>query len=210
MGYRREPRPARELDVRGLLPDAAPWERPPVRVDPSRGGGGDYLGRNNPASSWSIQHRGCDATGTGPNFPGGEFGPSLVETDAGTYLFFSSDGCDVGGDKDIYMSGRPADGSYEPAAVAELNTDDHALMPNVRKDGLEIVLNSKRGGPGSFGGQDNYSARRTSTSEPWSTPINLGTNVNTAGNGTRSPLSWDGTRIYFGREGEIYVSTRSR
>jgi WD40-like Beta Propeller Repeat len=181
-----------------------------VSTRPGGCGAGDiYLGRNNPSRGWSIQHLGCDATGTGPNFPGGEFGPSLVETDEGTVLFFSSDGYDVGGDQDIYMSRQLADGSFAPAiAVAELNTGVHDFMPNVRKDGLEIVLNSNR--PGGFGGQDVYSAWRASTSEPWSTPVNLGGLVNTAGNETRSSLSWDGTRLHFGRDGEIYVSTRSR
>jgi len=173
------------------------------------GGGDIYLGRNNPVHGWSIQNLGCAATGSGPNFPGSEFGPSLVETTQGTFLFFSSDGYDVGGDQDIYMSRRLADGSFGPAtAVAELNTPQHDFMPNVRKDGLEVVLNSNR--PGGFGGQDVYTARRASTSEPWSTPVNLGGLINTAGNETRSSLSWDGRRLHFGRDGEIYVSTRMR
>jgi hypothetical protein len=173
------------------------------------GGGDIYLGRDNPAHGWTIQHLGCDATGAGPNFPGGEFGPSLVETDEGTFLYFSSDGYEVGGDQDIYMSRQRADGTFEPAtAVEELNTPQSDFMPNVRKDGLEIVLNSNR--PGGFGGQDVYTSWRASTSEPWSTPVNVGGAVNTAGNETRSSLSWDGTRLHFGRNGDILVSTRTR
>jgi hypothetical protein len=181
-----------------------------VSTRPGGCGGGDiYLARNNPARGWSVQHLGCDATGTGPNFPGGEFGPSLVETDEGTFLFFSSDGYDVGGDQDIYMSRRLADGSFGPAVgVAELNTAVHDFMPNVRKDGREIVFNSNR--TGGFGGQDVYASTRSSTSEPWSAPTNLGSNVNTAGNETRSSLSWDGLRLHFDRDGDIYVSSRSR
>jgi len=179
-----------------------------VSTRPGGCGGGDiYLGRDNPAHGWSIQHPGCDATGSGPNFPGGEFGPSLVETAEGTFLFFSSDGYDVGGDQDIYMSRQLADGSFAAAtAVTELNTAVHDFMPNVRKDGLEIVFNSNR--PGTLGGQDVYSAWRASTSEAWSTPVNLGVLVNTAGNETRSSLSWDGRRLHFGRDGEIFVSSR--
>ncbi len=181
-----------------------------VSTRPGGCGGGDiYLGRNNPVHGWSIQHLGCDATGSGPNFPGGEFGPSLVETAEGTFLFFSSDGYDVGGDQDIYMSRQLSDGSFAPAtAVAELNTSVHDFMPNVRKDGLEIVFNSNRAG--GFGGQDVYTASRASTSDPWTTAVNLGSNVNTAGNESRSSLSWDGLRLHFGRDGDIQVSTRSR
>jgi hypothetical protein len=175
------------------------------------GGGDIYLGRDNPAHGWSIRNLGCDATGTGPNFPGGEFGPSLVETAQGTFLFFSSDGYDVGGDQDIYMSRQQADGSFGAAvAVAELNTALHDQMPNVRKDGLEMVLASNRGGAGSSGGQDIYTSSRASTGDAWSTPVNVGTMVNTAGNETRPSLSWDGTRLHFGRDGNIFVSTRDR
>jgi len=79
-------------------------------------------------------------------------------------------------------------------------------MPNVRKDGLEIVFNSNRAG--GFGGQDVYTSTRASTSDPWTAPVNLGAAVNTAGGETRSSLSWDGRRLHFGRDGEIFVSTR--
>jgi hypothetical protein len=173
------------------------------------GGGDIYLGRRSPAHGWSIRNLGCAATGSGPNFPGSEFGPSLVETAQGTFLFFSSDGFDVGGDQDIYMSRQRSDGSFGPAtAVDELNTAAHDFMPNVRKDGLEMVFNSNRAG--GFGGQDVYSARRASTDAPWSAPVNLGPAINTGGNETRSSLSWDGRRLHFGRDGDIFVATRPR
>ncbi len=181
-----------------------------VSTRPGGCGGGDiYLARNNPAHGWSVTHLGCAADGSGPNFPGGEFGPSLVETHEGTLLYFSSDGFDVGGDQDIYVTRRGADGSFgPPTLVEELSTSFHDFMPNVRKDGLEIVFNSNRGGPGSFGGQDVYSSTRASTADPWSTPVNLGPAVNTAGNESRSSLSWDGRRLHFGRDGDIFVSSR--
>lgn len=179
-----------------------------TRGGPGTCGAGDmYLARRNPAHGWEIQHLGCDADGTGPNFPGGEFGPSLVETAQGTFLYFSSNG--YGGDQDIYVSRMRADGSFAPAtAVAELNTESDDFMPNVRKDGLEIVLNSNRPHPDAQGGQDVYTASRAATADMWSTPVNLGPNVNTSGNETRSSLSWDGTRLHFGRDGDIHVSHR--
>ena len=179
-----------------------------VSTRPGGCGGGDiYLARKSPAHGWTVNNLGCAADGSGPNFPGGEFGPSLVETDEGTFLYFSSDGFDVGGDQDIYMSRRAADGSFgAPTLVAELSTAAHDFMPNVRKDGLEIVFNSNRAG--GFGGQDVYTSTRASTEDPWSAPVNLGPAVNTAGNETRSSLSWDGLRLHFGRDGEIYVSSR--
>ncbi len=179
-----------------------------VSTRPGGCGGGDiYLGRDNPAHGWSIENLGCAATGSGPNFPGSEFGPSLVDTDEGTFLYFSSDGYAPGGPQDIYRSRRAADGSFgPPTAVAELNSSASDFMPNVRKDGLEIVFNSNRAG--GFGGQDVYTSTRASTADPWSAPVNLGAAVNTAGNETRSSLSWDGKRLHFGRNGDIFVSSR--
>ena len=107
------------------------------------------------------------------------------------------------------MSAQRADGSFgPPEPVAELNTaafDD--VMPNVSKDGLEVVFASTRlGGEGAF---DIYSSTRASTSDPWSSPVNLET-VNTGAPETRPSLSWDGERLYLGRAGEIYVSHRSK
>ena len=183
-------------------------ERPgPGTCNAGPGAGDIYLARYNPGHGWSTpQHLGCDADGTGPNFPGGEFGPSVAQTSSGTFLFFSSSG--YGTDMNIYMSRQRADGSFERATlVSELNTPAADFMPNVSRDGLEIVFNSNR--PGSIGGsQDIYTSSRSSTSDPWSPPVNLGPNVNTGGNETRSSLSGDGERLHFGRDGEIYVSTR--
>src|SRR4029079_18078436 len=85
----------------------------------------------------------CDATGDGPNFAGGEFSPSVVETDGGTLLFFSSPGTDGGTDQDIYVSTMRADGTFGPATqVSELNTAGNDQMPNVSRDGLEMVFAS--------------------------------------------------------------------
>jgi len=82
------------------------------------------------------------------------------------------------------------------------------VMPNVSKNGLEVVFASTR--PGGEGAFDIYSSTRSSVSEPWSSPVNLGTAVNTASPETRPSLSWDGERLYFGRAGEIYVSHRAK
>jgi len=184
-------------------------ERPgPDTCNAGPGAGDIYLARYNPGHGWGTPvHLGCDADGSGPNFPGGEFGPSLVQISSGTFLFFSSSG--YGTDMNIYMSRQRPDGSFAPASpVDELNTGAADFMPNVSRDGLEIVFNSNR--PGGFGGQDVYTSSRASTADAWSPPVNVGPNVNTAGNETRSSLSGDGERLHFGRDGEIYVSTRSK
>lgn len=179
-----------------------------TRVVPGACGAGDmYVTRNHPVRGWETPtNLGCNATGTGPNFAGGEFSPSLVETNEGVLLYFSSTGLD-GADQDIYVSRQRADGTFAPATpVEELNTPANDQMPNVSRDGLEIVFSSDRSG---VGGQDVYTARRASTAEDWQ-EVTYVSAVNTPADETRASLSGDGERLHFGRLGEIYVSTRSK
>jgi len=187
-------------------------ERPgPETCNAGPGRGDIYIIRRNAGTGWGEpRHLGCAEAGTGPNTSGAEFSPSLVTTPEGTVLYFSST---VGGNHDIYESWLDRDGRFgPPTPVRGLNTEFDDRMPNVRSDGLEIVFNSTRpldaNGATAFGSFDVYVSRRASTKKRWSPPVNLGANVNTAGSETRASLSWDGSRLYFGRDGDIYTSTR--
>ena len=151
----------------------------------------------------------------GPNSAGPERSPSLVETWFGTFLFYSSNG--GSGDQDIYMSRLGSDGKFGPGKVVkELSTEFEDIMPNVRQrdDGtFEIVFSSDR--PVRINGQmvnrkqDVYISYAWWPTGPWSSPRNLGDAVNTTGVEQRATLSADGKRLYFGRDGDIYVSKRS-
>ncbi|HEX7115437.1 MAG TPA: hypothetical protein VF193_09925 [Steroidobacter sp.] len=190
-------------------------ERAGDGTGPTPCGGGDmYLSRQSPAGDWSPPMM-LDCAPEGPNFAGGERSPSLLETRSGTFLFYSSNGS--GGDQDIYVSRLGRDGSFGPGKVIrELSTPDFEdIMPNVREryDGsYEIVFSSNRTtwgrGQAGFGGQDVYTSRSWSPTGPWSAPKNLGDTVNTPGVEQRATLSHDGKRLYFGRDGDIYMSTR--
>ncbi len=155
----------------------------------------------------------------GPNTKGSEYSPSVVTTREGTFLYFSSDGYPDSKSHDIYMSRLRADGSFGPGVrVAELSSDAADLMPNVRRDGLEIVFSSNRGSADPRN-QDIWYATRPTTHSPWTVrgPIDNPA-VNTIdGAETRATLSADGTRLYFGRKhfaqvpadpGDVYVSRR--
>jgi hypothetical protein len=190
-------------------------ERPGDGTGPTPCGGGDiYLSRQSPAGGWSAPVM-LKCAPEGPNFSGGERSPSLVETWFGTFLFYSSNGS--GGDQDIYVSRLGRDGHFGPGKVVEdLSTEFEDIMPNVREraDGtFEIVFSSNRPtwgrGQAAFGAQDVYTARSWWPNGSWSAPRNLGEAVNTAGVEQRSTLSKDGKRLYFGRDGDIFMSIRS-
>ena len=97
---------------------------------------------------------------------------------------------------------------------AGLNTASNDFRPNLRRDGLEVFFDSNRSG--GIGGLDLWMSTRASTSDPWSSPTNLGANVNSVANDLRASLSWDGTTLYFGStraggEGsqDVYVTERA-
>ena len=168
------------------------------------GGADIYFTRDHPVSGWSPPERLPCASGGGPNTGANEFSPSYVEDRGREYLFFSSG-------PDIFVSERPHGGFGPGRPVAELNSPADDLRPNVRKDGLEIVFDSTRGG----GLPDIYAATRPSVDAPWSPPVPLGPEVNTPFAETRASLSWDGRTLLFGSsqpgEGgaDIYIATRA-
>lgn len=167
-----------------------------------------YITRQRRDGNWRTpMHLGCYPTG--PNFTGAEFGPSLLETRRGTFLYFSSNGADGVGDQDIYVSRQKRNGTFGPATpVAELNTLAEETMPNVSRDGREIVFASTR--TGGEGATDIWGASRHRSTGRWSDLTNFA-NVNTAEPESRPSLSGDGRRLYFGRgapPSDVFVSTR--
>jgi len=185
-----------------------------TEANPGACGGGDiYLSRQSPAGDWSEPvHLPCAPNG--PNTPGTERSPSLIETWYGTYLFYSTNEGVAGADDDIYVSIMDYKGEFGPGFVVNaLSTPDHQdQMPTVRarNGAFEITFNSNR--PGTrrepvFGGQDAYYSRARFLPFWWSKPQNAGQNVNTAADETRASLSFDGRRLYVGR-GDVYVSER--
>jgi len=161
--------------------------------------------------------------GAGVNTIAQEQQPDPFEDDAtGTNLLFYSVG--PNGGTDLYVSTRLPDGTYGPGvAVAELNTASLERQPAIRRDGLEIFFASDRNGPS--GNLDLWVATRATTSDPWSTPVNLGPIVNTPLVDARPALSFDATTLYFqstrpGAVGctsstgpcvfDIWVTTRTR
>jgi hypothetical protein len=177
----------------------------------SCGLGDIYFTRYTEGRGWSEpQHLGCAPQG--PNSALDEQGPSYVRAGSQAQLYFSRSSGVVPGD--LYVSSGRAGSEFGPASpVVELNAAAaNDIQPNVRRDGREIVFSSNR--TGTLGGQDIWVATRSNVHDPWSTPVNLGTAVNTAAAETRPSLAWTARALLFGRapgpEGmsDIYVTTR--
>lgn len=138
------------------------------------------------------------------------------ETTGVATLYFNTNRPGGPGSTDIYASAVLPDGTLGPAAlVSELNSPLRDAGLTIRRDGRELIMASDRAG--TFGVFDLWVSTRSSTSDPWSTPVNLGPVVNSAGSEARLSLSFDGTALYVAgdRTGgvgvqDVWVSTRSK
>jgi hypothetical protein len=142
----------------------------------------------------------------------------LPERGSGPVLYFSSTRPGVGVGGDLYRSESHGDVFGPAQLVPGVNSAFDDGQPNLRRDGLQLFFYSTRPDPGALGGPDLYAATRASTEDPWSTPVNLGREVNSPAGETRPSLSWDGTTLYFGStrpeseagSADIYLTTRGR
>jgi len=125
--------------------------------------------------------------------------PTFFEDEATgvTTMYFDSNRPGQG-DFDIYASTILPDGTFTPAVpVDELSSSFSDRGPVVRRDGLEMYLQSNRPGPGRVADIDLMVSTRATTSDPWSTPVYLGSIVNTRFIDAAPALSFDGTALYF-------------
>jgi hypothetical protein len=164
--------------------------------------------------------------GSAINTTNDEEGPTYFDDEetGSTVLYFTSnrpwDAGDCNGPKvgdfDIYTSTLQDEETFGPVClVRELSSPSRDTRTAIRRDGLETFITSNRAsGQGLL---DLWVATRGSTSDPWSTPVNLGSTVNSAFNDGAPALSFDGTTLYFysNRPGglggnDLQVATRTK
>lgn len=133
-----------------------------------------------------------------------------------TILYFASTRPGGLGDFDIYMTTLQPDGTWGFATlVTELSSPYRDTRTAIRRrDGLEMILSTER--PGGLG-RDLWFSRRPTTQDVWSTPVVLGSTVNSTALDGAPALSWDGTTLFFfsNRPGgfggnDLYMSTRTK
>ena len=120
------------------------------------------------------------------------------------------------GNADLFMTWLQDDDTFAPPLpVTELNTALNDRLATIRRDGLEVFFNRGPGNSGTAIGPI-WTATRSNTAEPWSTPVVVPAPIN-AGPldlNLAPRLSFDGTELYFastrGGQQDIWVSTRTK
>ncbi|MDJ0910100.1 MAG: hypothetical protein QNI99_12965 [Woeseiaceae bacterium] len=135
--------------------------------------------------------------------------------DGQSMMYFQSNRPGGIGLDDIFASPMNDDGSFgEPVLQLELSSPFLDRLPGIRRDGREIFISSNR--PGGFGFLDIWVATREDAEDVWSTPVNLGGEINSPGVDGRAMLNRRGTRLYFhstrdpAQAFDIYTSSRKR
>jgi WD40-like Beta Propeller Repeat len=157
--------------------------------------------------------------GPGVNSSADENAPTYFDNDEQNVvqIYFVSNRLGGLGGQDIYLSNQTLDGSFGPAAlVTELSSSSTDSRPSIRHDGREIFFQSNR--PGSMStALDLWVATRESALDTWSTPVNLGSTVNTTSIDNNANLSSDRMTLFFSsdRPGglgglDLYMTTRER
>jgi Tol biopolymer transport system component len=157
------------------------------------------------------------------NSPYNEDAPS-ISVDNLT-LYFSSDRPGGYGQYDLWVTTRKTtdDPWSEPVNLGPtVNTDASEHAPSISADGLELYFSEhmfERSRPGGLGEADIWVTRRQTKNDPWETPINLGSIINSSGDEGGPCISIDGLALYFfsNRDsthsdwlgtGDLYVATR--
>ncbi len=134
----------------------------------------------------------------------------------GLSLFFHSERSGGYGNRDIWVARRTT--INEDWMTAEnigppVNTSHRDSSPDISPDGLTLYFDSDR--PGGSGESDIWVTTRTTSSDPWGTPVNLGPTVNASSYDAYPSVSADGLMLFmlsnrpggYGRH-DIWMTTR--
>jgi len=168
--------------------------------DDRLGGYGDFdlwmMKRETIGADW------CQPVNLGPvvNSSAGEVSPTISMD--GLELYFSNREAvprpGTYGSADLWVTRRPTrnDPWGTPVNLGPtINTPYREHFPVISADGLSLFFYSTR--PSGYGGWDLYMTRRSSRSDPWGPPVNLGPLVNSPGGESQGYMSVDGSTFCF-------------
>jgi len=102
------------------------------------------------------------------------------------------------GNADLWVTTRPTknDSWGDPANLGPVvNSSRQDARPYLSTDGLLLFFDSQR--TGGYGYGDLYVTRRSTVSDPWGPPVNLGPKVNRSGFEELANISADGSDLFF-------------
>jgi flagellar motor protein MotB len=126
-------------------------------------------------------------------------GAQSISSD-GSYMFFTACNRPGGlGNCDLYFSAFSNGKWSEPYNLGSpVNTSHWESTPSISADGRTLFFSSSR--PGGFGGKDIWLTRLNENNK-WTEPVNLGSEINTAGNEMSPFIHFDGKTLYFASDG---------
>jgi hypothetical protein len=116
----------------------------------------------------------------------------------GLSLYFASDRSNGYGSFDLFVTTRATTSSSwnTPVNLGDtVNSSSSDYAPSISTDGLSLFFTSLR--PGGYGTFDIYVTTRTSVSDPWGPPVNLGPKINSPSEDGSPNISTDGSTLYF-------------
>ena len=137
-------------------------------------------------------------------------GPNINTSDFDGHPSISSDGLELyfctsttnerpgSGDSDIWVTSRLSisDPWGPPVNLGSIvNSPYYDGEPDISADGLCLVLGSVR--PSGSGDWNIWVTTRKKKEDPWGTPVNLGSEINSSNNETMADISNDGSILYF-------------
>jgi len=119
----------------------------------------------------------------------------------GLSLYFGSSRDGGLGSEDLWVTTRQTKDSpwNTPENLGStVNSRYSEWAPNISTDGLTLYFSDYMNyRPGEYGNWDIYMTTRSTISDPWGVPINLGPNVNSSGRDAAPNISADGLAMFF-------------
>ena len=137
----------------------------------------------------------------------------------GLSLYFGSSRDGGLGSEDLWVTTRQTKDSPWNTPVnlgSTVNSRYSEWAPNISTDGLILYFSDYMNyRPGEYGNWDIYMTTRSTISDPWGVPINMGPNVNSSGRDASPNISADGLAMFFESSGsggfgsqDIWMSIR--